>query len=50
MARPHHPRSREHHSMLLDVGIARLAKPINASPLVGRWSTHQVMLGYMYSF
>lgn len=40
----------EHHSMLLDVGLTRLAKQIKASPLVGRSSTSQVILGYMYSF
>ncbi|MBZ8138946.1 structural protein MipA [Rubrivivax gelatinosus] len=40
----------EHHSMLLDVGITRLAKQIKASPLVDRSSTNQVILGYMYSF
>lgn len=38
------------HSMLLDVGITRLAKQIKASPLVGRSSTSQVIVGYMYSF
>jgi outer membrane protein len=40
----------EHHSMLLDAGITRLAKQIKASPLVDRSSTSQVILGYMYSF
>lgn len=40
----------KHHSMLLDVGMTRLGKPIKASPLVGRTSTSQVILGYMYSF
>jgi outer membrane protein len=40
----------DHHSMMLDVGVTRLAKPIKASPLVGRSSTSQVILGYMYSF
>lgn len=40
----------EHHSMLLDVGVTRLAKQIKASPLVGRSSTSQVILGYLYSF
>jgi outer membrane protein len=41
----------KHHSMLLDVSITRLAaKPIKASPFVGRSSTNQVILGYMYSF
>ena len=40
----------EHHSMLLDVSITRLSKQIKASPLVGRSSTNQVILGYMYSF
>jgi outer membrane protein len=40
----------EHHSMLLDVGITRLAKEIKASPLVDRSRTNRVILGYMYSF
>jgi outer membrane protein len=40
----------EHHSMLLDVGITRLAKEIKASPLVDRSSTNQLILGYMYGF
>ncbi|MGE3809398.1 MAG: MipA/OmpV family protein [Gemmataceae bacterium] len=40
----------EHHSMLLDLSITRLARQIKASPLVGRSSTSQVILGYMYSF
>ena len=40
----------EHHSMLLDVGITRLAKEIKASPLVDRSRTSRVILGYMYSF
>jgi outer membrane protein len=40
----------EHHSMMLDVSTTRLAKHIKASPLVGRSSTHQLILGYMYSF
>jgi outer membrane protein len=40
----------EHHSMLLDVGVTRLARQIKASPLVDRSITSQVILGYMYSF
>lgn len=40
----------QHHSMLLDVSITRLAKQIKTSPLVDRSSTSQVILGYMYSF
>ncbi|HEY0817348.1 MAG TPA: MipA/OmpV family protein [Rhizobacter sp.] len=40
----------EHHSLLLDVGVTRLAKHIRTSPLVGRSNTSQVILGYMYSF
>jgi MipA family protein len=40
----------EHHSMLLDVGVTRLAKQIKASPLVGRGNTNQVILGYVYNF
>lgn len=40
----------KHHSVLLDVGVTRLAKQIKASPLVGRSSTNQVIMGYMYSF
>ncbi|MBX3604952.1 MAG: MipA/OmpV family protein [Piscinibacter sp.] len=40
----------QHHSMLLDVSITRLAKQIKASPLVDRSSTSQAILGYMYSF
>ncbi len=40
----------EHHSLLLDVGISRLAKQIKDSPLVDRSSTNQVILGYLYSF
>ncbi len=40
----------EHHSMLLDVGVTRLAKQIKASPLVSRSRTSQVILGYMYNF
>lgn len=40
----------EHHSMLLDVSTTRLAKHIKASPIVGRSSTSQVILGYVYNF
>jgi MipA family protein len=40
----------KHHSMMLDVSMTRLAKQIKASPLVGKSSTNQVILGYMYSF
>lgn len=40
----------EHHSLLLDVGITRLARQIRASPLVDRSRTSQVILGYLYSF
>lgn len=40
----------KHHSMLLDVSVTRLAKPIKDSPLVDRSSTNQVILGYMYTF
>jgi MipA family protein len=40
----------EHHSVLLDVGMTRLAKSIKASPLVDRSSTKQLILGYVYSF
>jgi outer membrane protein len=40
----------EHHSMLLDVGMTRLARQIKASPLVGRSRTSELILGYMYSF
>jgi MipA family protein len=40
----------EHQSMMLDVSITRLAKQIKASPLVGRSSTNQVIVGYLYSF
>jgi MipA family protein len=39
-----------HHSMLLDVGMTRLAKQIKDSPIVGRSSTSQVILGYVYNF
>jgi outer membrane protein len=39
----------EHHSMLLDVSITRLAKQIKASPLVDRSSTNKVILGYVYA-
>ena len=40
----------DHHSMLLDVGVTRLAKQIKASPLVDRSSTSKVILGYVYNF
>ncbi|RYE81773.1 MAG: MipA/OmpV family protein [Oxalobacteraceae bacterium] len=40
----------EHHSVLLDVGITRLAKEIKASPLVDRSRTTKVILGYVYNF
>ena len=40
----------KHHSVLLNVGVTRLAKPIKASPIVGRSTTNQVIMGYMYSF
>lgn len=40
----------QHHSVLLDVGMTRLARQIKASPIVGRSSTSQVIVGYMYSF
>jgi MipA family protein len=40
----------KHHSMLLDVGITRLARQVKDSPLVGRSSTSQLILGYMYNF
>lgn len=40
----------KHHSMLVDVGMTRLAKQIKASPLVDRSTTSKVILGYMYSF
>lgn len=40
----------EHHSVLIDVGVTRLAKQIKASPLVGRSNTSQVILGYVYNF
>lgn len=43
-------RFEQHHSILLDVGMTRLARPIKASPIVGRSSTNQVIVGYMYSF
>ena len=39
-----------HHSMLLDVGMTRLAKQIKDSPLVNRSSTSKVILGYVYNF
>ena len=40
----------KHHSMLLDVSVTRLARPIKDSPLVDRSSTNQVIFGYMYAF
>lgn len=40
----------EHHSVLLDVGVTRLAKHIKASPLVDRSRTSKLILGYVYSF
>lgn len=40
----------QHHSVMLDVGITRLASQIKASPLVGRSRTSELILGYMYSF
>jgi outer membrane protein len=40
----------EHHSVLLDVGITRLAKQIKDSPLVDRSRTSKVILGYVYNF
>lgn len=40
----------QHHSMLLDVGVTRLARQIKASPIVGRSSTNQAIVGYVYSF
>lgn len=40
----------KHHSMLLNVGMTRLSKPIKDSPLVARTSTNKVILGYLYSF
>jgi MipA family protein len=40
----------EHHSVLLDAGVTRLAKPIRNSPLVDRSSTNQLLLGYLYDF
>ena len=40
----------EHHSMLLDVSVTRLAKQIKTSPLVNRSSTNKVILGYVYGF
>ncbi|MBL0726431.1 MipA/OmpV family protein [Piscinibacter sp. HJYY11] len=38
------------HSVLLDVGVTRLAKHIRTSPIVGRSNTSQVIFGYMYTF
>lgn len=40
----------QHHSMMLDVGITRLAKQIKASPLVDRSTSRELILGYLYSF
>ena len=40
----------EHHSVLLDLSMTRLAKHIKASPIVGRSNTKQLILGYVYSF
>lgn len=40
----------KHHSMLLDVGVTRLAKQIKGSPLVDRSGTSKVILGYVYNF
>lgn len=40
----------EHHSVLLDLSMTRLAKNIKASPLVDRSSTSKLILGYLYSF
>jgi outer membrane protein len=38
------------HSLLLDVGVTRLASHIKKSPIVGRSNTSQVIFGYMYTF
>lgn len=40
----------QHHSILFDVGITRLAKQIKDSPIVDRSSTTKVILGYIYNF
>jgi outer membrane protein len=40
----------EHHSVLLDMSVTRLAKQIKVSPLVDRSSTSQLILGYVYNF
>ena len=40
----------EHHSMLLDVSVTRLARQIKTSPLVDRSSTNKLIFGYVYSF
>jgi len=43
-------RFEQRHAILFDVGVTRLATQVKASPLVGRSSTNQVIVGYMYSF
>lgn len=39
-----------HHSVLLDVGVTRLASQIKASPLVDRSTTNSLIFGYLYTF
>lgn len=39
-----------HHSLILDVGVARLAQEIKNSPLVDRATENRVLLGYLYRF
>ncbi|MDT7835045.1 MipA/OmpV family protein [Aquabacterium sp. OR-4] len=39
-----------HHALLLDAGVTRLAKEIQASPLVDRSRSQRLILGYMYNF
>jgi MipA family protein len=40
----------QHHSLMLDVGVTRLARQAKASPLVDRSTTRELILGYLYSF
>lgn len=40
----------QHHSVLLDVGVTRLASGIRSSPLVERSTENAIFLGYIYRF
>lgn len=39
-----------HHSLFVDVGVTRLSRPIQDSPLVDRSTENRVFMGYLYRF